>query len=240
MLTIPQHHSLVDGVVGYLREELLDSEAYPKGEYLREEELAQKLNTSRGPIREALKILEGEGLVKILPRRGAIVVDFSAEEVDELWNVRYALENMVYTRIIEHDLFTDKSCKSLMRILDTVAELIAEKNAAMPYKISVCNLEFHLEIARISQMTCTVRFLYQVYSQMRQALMRELRVPGRIDGFVERHVGILNHLCQKDLESLMQDGSHSYFTERKKNCELSGQTPMDPAIGKLVMGDIGT
>jgi DNA-binding GntR family transcriptional regulator len=62
------------------------------GERIRERQLSEELNVSRTPLREALKILEGEKLVALLPNRGAVVADPAPDEVRELLQVLGALE----------------------------------------------------------------------------------------------------------------------------------------------------
>lgn len=64
----------------------------PPGQPLRPAELAPRLGVSVMPIREALRILEAEGLVTFLPRRGARVAEIATEDVEELYLVRAALE----------------------------------------------------------------------------------------------------------------------------------------------------
>ena len=61
---------------------------------LREESLASMLGTSRTPVRDALRRLEGDGLVQITPRRGARVVGYSAEEIDSIYDLRAVLEGL--------------------------------------------------------------------------------------------------------------------------------------------------
>lgn len=74
-----------------LREVILKGE-FEDGERLVQEEWAEKLGVSRMPIREALKQLEVEGLVRIEPRRGAIVTPISIEDIEEIYQLRVILE----------------------------------------------------------------------------------------------------------------------------------------------------
>ena len=73
--------------------------AMATGERIGEQELAASTGVSRGPVREALRILEREGLVTILPRRGAIVTELTAAEVRELMEVRAGLFEMVIRKL---------------------------------------------------------------------------------------------------------------------------------------------
>ncbi|WP_245301845.1 GntR family transcriptional regulator [Bradyrhizobium sp. LTSP885] len=74
-----------------LRRAISSGELAP-GLQLRQDELAERFGTSRIPVREALRQLEAEGFVTILPNRGAVVSDLSIDEVVELLEIRIALE----------------------------------------------------------------------------------------------------------------------------------------------------
>ena len=74
-----------------LREALLDG-GIPPGERLRTAALAERFGTSRTPVREALVLLEGDGLVELEPRRGAIARGFAADDIAEIYDVRALLE----------------------------------------------------------------------------------------------------------------------------------------------------
>lgn len=85
------HGSTPDAVREALRLAIRDGEFAP-GFQLRQDELAERFGTSRIPVREALRQLETEGFVRILPNRGAVVSDLSVDEVVELLEIRIALE----------------------------------------------------------------------------------------------------------------------------------------------------
>jgi DNA-binding transcriptional regulator YhcF (GntR family) len=89
MLHVPLREAVTDA----LRKAILSKRLKP-GERLVEEQLAAELEVSRNPVREALRVLESEGLVEISPRRGASVTQLSEEEARELVEVRAALEGL--------------------------------------------------------------------------------------------------------------------------------------------------
>ncbi|MBA2343798.1 MAG: GntR family transcriptional regulator, partial [Rubrobacter sp.] len=74
-----------------LRRLILDGE-YGPDERLIEEQLAERLGMSRTPIRQALTMLESEGLVELIPNRGAVVCSFSVDEVWDIYDLRAVLE----------------------------------------------------------------------------------------------------------------------------------------------------
>lgn len=87
------HLSLRQVVVDALREAILKKRLKP-GERLVEEQLAATLGVSRNPVREALRVLETEGLVDFSPRQGAYVTELSTEGAREIVEVRAALEGL--------------------------------------------------------------------------------------------------------------------------------------------------
>ena len=84
---------LRDVVFNTLRQEILTGKLKP-GEHLREITLANKIGVSRTPVREAIRMLELEGLVKMIPRKGALVADISQKELTDVLEVRNALEQL--------------------------------------------------------------------------------------------------------------------------------------------------
>ena len=94
MEQVLQHINLRDQVYDILKRRIIFREI-ESGKKINEEELAQALGVSRTPIRETLVRLEHEGIVKIIPRRGAFVVSQSIEKVIDLLQVREVLEGLV-------------------------------------------------------------------------------------------------------------------------------------------------
>jgi DNA-binding GntR family transcriptional regulator len=88
-----QHRPLRDVVCDAIRSEIVAG-SYAPGERLIEDRLAESLGVSRNPVREALRVLEAEGFVRMLPRRGAVVAELSIDEVVDLFEVRMVLEGL--------------------------------------------------------------------------------------------------------------------------------------------------
>jgi DNA-binding GntR family transcriptional regulator len=87
-------------VTDKLRTAILDGTFRPN-ERLNQADLAERLNVSRIPTREALRTLEAEGLVKFYPRRGAVVATMSAEEIEEVYEIRILLETSAAQRAVK-------------------------------------------------------------------------------------------------------------------------------------------
>ena len=83
--------TLVEQVADWLRAEIVAG-SFAQGERLNEVHLATKLGVSRGPVREAIKLLHGEGFVTLEPNRGASIVRPSVDDIRELYELRTAVE----------------------------------------------------------------------------------------------------------------------------------------------------
>jgi len=86
-------HSLHESLVAPLREMILQGELRP-GEKVPEEQLCERFGVSRTPIREALKVLAAEGVLQILPHRGAIVARITEDQIEELFPIMASLERL--------------------------------------------------------------------------------------------------------------------------------------------------
>ena len=86
------------------------------GEPIRQEDVAEQFGVSRGPVREALRQLQGEGLVELRDHRGAVVSELSAEEVTELSDIRIALETLAIRLAVP--LMTEEDLRRAEEILD--------------------------------------------------------------------------------------------------------------------------
>src|SRR3984893_8789589 len=89
-----------EGLVDALREAILTGR-YAPGSRLVQDDLAETFGMSRIPLREALRRLEGEGLVVISPNRGAIVRPLAPKDVVDLYDLRLALESLALRRAAE-------------------------------------------------------------------------------------------------------------------------------------------
>ena len=94
------HGSLGNKIFDILRDRILNEE-YENGQKLNELSLANELKISRTPIREALKQLELEGLVESIPNKGVYVKGFSPRDIDDMFEIRLALEGLAIQLAID-------------------------------------------------------------------------------------------------------------------------------------------
>ncbi|MEU4449284.1 GntR family transcriptional regulator [Actinosynnema sp. NPDC050801] len=113
-----RRRGLSDEVADRIREAIFGG-AYPPGAQLREVELSAAMEVSRGPVREALRVLEREGLVRCAWHRGTTVTTLSPGDVAELDSLRGALEDLAVRQVIMRASDED------LAALDKAAEVMA-------------------------------------------------------------------------------------------------------------------
>ena len=129
-----RRRGLADEVADRIRDAIF-SGAYAPGVQLREVELADALDVSRGPVREALLRLEREGLVRSAWHRGATVTTLSPRDVTELDSLRGALEQLAVQQVIAHGADED------IAAVEQAAERM--ERAADEHDMVRCDIAFH-------------------------------------------------------------------------------------------------
>ncbi|MBN3555838.1 GntR family transcriptional regulator [Fictibacillus nanhaiensis] len=131
------------------------------GNQLFESAIAQKVNASRTPIRSAIMKLESEGLVNVIPNKGAFIVQPTIEEMVQAFEMRKTLEEMAIRKGFSN-LAADE-VKQLKQLLNEMKS--AYKNRSIvPYQEK--NNEFHLIIAKASGNSYLIEFMKKILSQI--------------------------------------------------------------------------
>ena len=139
---------LRDVVFNTLREAILKGELQP-GERLMELQLAAKLGVSRTPIREAIRMLEQEGLAVTIPRRGAEVAKMTEKDMNDVLQVREALDELAVS--IACELITEEELEKLSEAVKNFEEAIGTKDIK---QIAETDIAFHDIIYPLSSSNC--------------------------------------------------------------------------------------
>jgi len=209
-------HSIADEVWDFLRKQLLLGREYPPGSFIREVELAEKLNISRSPVREAIKELEAHGLVKAIPRKGAVVLGYSDQDVAEIYDVRLSLEMLIYEHIVKHDLLKDEHYRWLMEAIErfkSVAAIVEEDRERAQLKFFDLDCDFHFYIHKLSGLNWTIELLRRTYSRLYQIQLRHVRQEN-LDSLSEYHRRIVENLRDGKLDALRNLSVQSYMPSR--------------------------
>ena len=178
-----------------LREAIVTGKLKP-GERIVEDRVCAELGVSRSPLREALRRLEGEGLVSILPRRGAVVTEVTDRDGVNLFAVREVLEGLAARQAARH--ITADELAELENICREMADRIEAKDAA---HIVVLNTQFHDLIAKASRNRWARDFLAAIRAQTRRIYRSSIESPGRAPNSLAEHLLILDVLKTGDSEA---------------------------------------
>ena len=126
-----------DQILPHLRRDIVENR-WKSGERLSEPLLCKEFGVSRTPLRQALKTLEAEGLVKLIPHVGAVVTDPDAAEVGETMEILVGLEQLAATRVAQHA--SDEVLREIERIY---TEMRAAADAMDTPRYYALNDQFH-------------------------------------------------------------------------------------------------
>ncbi|MBP2300733.1 GntR family transcriptional regulator [Azospirillum picis] len=135
-----KHRTLSAAITEQVRQGILNG-SHPAGTQLRQDALAELYGTSRIPVREALFQLEAEGLVRIVPHKGAIVSDLSLDEINDVFDLRGILEPRMLAQSAQS--FTPEVFAQLDALQARFAEAIAANDIG---RWGALNAEFHLAL----------------------------------------------------------------------------------------------
>ncbi len=165
-MTPPLHLSLAGQTVDVLRELVLTGEI-PPGERVNEVELAHRLGISRGPLREAIRHLASEGLLVLVPNKGAHVPKADAEEVRALFELRSALEcaaaELAASRRTDADV-------ARLREVCALSRRDYQAGVRFPYRLDLAFHQALLDAARSPRIAEQVRLVQQRVVLLRSGL----------------------------------------------------------------------
>ncbi len=188
------HWSLTEQVFETLQESILNGELKP-GDPLPEIRLSEELGVSRTPVREALRKLELEGLVKTIPNRGTFVVGISEKDIEDIYTIRMYIEGLAAKWAAAN--ITDELLEEMRSIVE-LQKFYAEKND--PFQVWQLDSRFHYILYQASGS----RVLKQTLTSMHHYIQRtrELSISrlGRAATTVQEHLNIFNAIEQHDGE----------------------------------------
>ncbi len=194
------HRQLRQWVTERLRSEILEGRLKP-GEWLRQERIANEQGVSQMPVREALKQLAAEGLVEHVPYRGARVVQFTAEDVEDLYSCRAFIEGMAARTAATS--ITDGELEELARLHEQMLRCRTPEDLAQYREL---NRRFHSLIFTASRRSYLLRTLAQLWAAFPTMLWSNIprvavsSVPGRDEPDAAEHSEIVASLAARDAE----------------------------------------
>jgi DNA-binding GntR family transcriptional regulator len=218
METYLDRPNLRDQIYDIVKEMIVMREIKPD-EKINEERLADRLRVSRTPIRETLCRLENEGIVKVIPRRGAFVIRQCKERVLEILQVREVLEGLLARLVAQNR--DEKTLNKLRKSLERICAVPEEDCNLMKY--TNADIEFHNILIEASNNEMLQNMMGIVNSHLQIVRLRTVVIPGRARKTVEEHYMVLEAIEKGNpgsAEKLMRKHIESVRNSAIKNIDL--------------------
>lgn len=165
---------------------------------LDERTLAEELGVSRTPVREAITRLEQEGLVKIVPRRGAFVVRKTKKEIVEIIYVWAALESMAARMATKNA--SDEEIAQLRKLFVTFTDQDSHQAKAQIDEYSERNIDFHQKLISLSGCSLLSETAAGLFIHMRMIRDKTIKEGDRSERSMVDHLSIIEALEARDTE----------------------------------------
>lgn len=206
-IKLDNYKPLREMVFESLREAIILGKLRP-GERLMEIQLAEEMGVSRTPVREAIRKLELEGFVVMVPRKGAYVAGVSIKDIADVFEVRAALEGLAAglaaERITEEEMEQLES--AILSISGEEDVLTVVKGDSM----------FHELIYKASRNHRLIQIITHLQEQINRFRLTSLSIPGRLRIAVGEHKKITEAICCRDVD-LAQNLASEHMENAEQN-----------------------
>ena len=187
-------NSLHDEVAATLREQIFDGTLTP-GSFLDEAALCERLSISRTPLREALKVLTAEGLLRHEPRRGCFVNEVTERDLDEIFPVIALLEGRCAYEAARN------ASDAELHELDALHErLVRHAKARRINDYYATNHIIHEAIIKLADNKWLAQVIGDLRKILKLARLQQLHAPGRLDQSLSEHLAVFAALKARDSE----------------------------------------
>lgn len=200
---------LRDVVFNTLRQAILTGELKP-GERLMEIHLANRLGVSRTPIREAIRKLELEGLVTMIPRRGAEVAQITEKSMNDVLEVRRAMDALCAELACER--ITDEELQALKVACDAFEQTVRTRDVKV---IAQADVALHDIIVKATGNQRLIQLVHNLSEQMYRYRFEYIKDYSQHERLVEEHRIIYNSIVNKDVETA-SEAAKTHIDNQKK------------------------
>lgn len=188
------HNSMHDEVAAQLRGRIFAGELMP-GTFLDEARLAEQMEISRTPLREALKVLTAEGLVRHEPRRGCFVNEVTEQDLDQIFPVIALLEGECAREAATNA--SDADIEALQSLHDKLQKHARAKRINDYY---AANFAIHEAIITLADNRWLAQVIGDLRKMVKLARLQQLHAPGRLDQSLAEHLAVFAALKARDPE----------------------------------------
>ncbi|HKL99347.1 MAG TPA: GntR family transcriptional regulator [Mobilitalea sp.] len=212
---VTDKYSLRGRVFNKIREDIL-SGAYKENEELKENTIGLELGVSRTPVREALRQLELEGLVTIIPNKGAYVTGITSKDIHDIYTIRSYLEGLCAKWACEN--ITDQQLEEMDEIV-----YLSDFHARRSHFDQLVELDnkFHELIYKASGSKILNHMLSDFHHYVERIRKITLSQPARAKEFREEHASIMEAIKKRDGE-LAEKLAHEHIINTIKNISEQG------------------
>ena len=188
--------SLRGKVFNAIRESIIEGR-YKEGDVLRETVIANELNVSRTPVREAIRQLELEGLVHSIPNKETVVSGITKEDVQDIFMIRNRLEGLAGRRAAER--ITETELIEMEEVLALTDFYIAKNDID---HINELDHRFHAIIYKATKSKILKHMLSDFHSYVHNTRKESIATPGRAKRLLEEHTAIYEAIKVRDAEKV--------------------------------------
>ncbi|HIJ81081.1 MAG TPA: GntR family transcriptional regulator [Desulfuromonadales bacterium] len=190
-----KHLTLREKILEHIRDAIV-SGSLKAGSRVSEPELAERYGISRTPIREAFRQLESEGYLTVIPRRGAVVSEFSQKDVEEFYAIKSIMEG--YAARCACTRLSDRDIVRLQSINDKLAELASLNDIKHFFKV---HSDFHDLFIRAADNEKLRELIAGLVTKFQRLRFMSLNIPGRMLISVQEHEKIIEAFRRKDADT---------------------------------------
>ena len=188
-------------IADQLREQIVQG-AFRPGQQINESVLSAQLNTSRGPVREALQRLSQEGILINKRNRGVFVRELTSEDIREIYAVRQALESTAAEELLDSPSENIEATCSILK--ETLVEMGKQVAVSDWQSIARLDMQFHTSFVTGSGNSRLIRSYKTLAAESRMCILNlEVSYP-RVDALVEEHQVLLDLLARRDRKGLLK------------------------------------
>jgi len=197
---------------------------YPPGHHLAEQALCAEFSASRNPVREALRALAEHGLVDKVPNQGCFVKQPDVEEINELYELRLALELYVGETLVHKPL--DPAWVAAQRAYWEPLLGVRADEKMNGDELVQADSDFHLGLARATGNRRIVQSLRDINERLRFVRLAVITTPHRVQETAGEHLAVLDALMRQDPEAVRRTLRQNINHARNK---------VEIAIGRALM-----
>lgn len=192
-IKLDSYKPLRELVYEHIRQAITDRTFAP-GERLMEIQLADEMGVSRTPVREAIRKLELEGLVVMIPRRGTYVADLSIKDINEVYEIRTSLDILAAGLAAER--ISDEELEELQRLLVIIGKSIEEGDMT---SIVEADTAFHDILYKASRNGRLCQIISNLREQITGIRGTSMRYPGRLKDTQEEHRQLVEAIASRNV-----------------------------------------